>query len=136
MRTKFVAGFVTVTVTPGMTAPVGSCMTPLMLACVWATAGRTLRKTINQIDQIRRLRIVPPFLGVGISRSSLPKLLPDENNFARSGRGAHPIPAFQKSGVRFISELQLERELDLPRGWLRFRGQKDRHLSSSRSWFR
>src|SRR5881397_91592 len=86
MRTKFVAGFVTVTVTPGMTAPVGSCMTPLMLACVWATAGRTLRKTINQIDQIRRLRIVPPFLGVGILRSSLAKLLPDENNFARWGR--------------------------------------------------
>src|SRR5438128_12673332 len=90
VRTKFVSGFVTVTVTPGMTAPVGSCTTPLMLACVWATAGTTLRKTINQIDQIHRihrLRIVPPFWGVWISRSSLAKLLPDENNFALWGRG-------------------------------------------------
>src|SRR5437867_12387475 len=33
----------------------------------------------------------------------------------RAGEGAHPIP-IQKSGVRFMSELQLQRELDLPRG--------------------
>src|SRR5437660_9704705 len=33
----------------------------------------------------------------------------------RAAERAHPIPLFQKSGVRFISELQLERELDLPR---------------------
>src|SRR2546426_11951771 len=100
-----------------MTAPVGSCMTPLMLACVWATAGTTLRKTINQIDQIHRihrLRIVPPFWGVGISRSSLAKLLPDENNFG-AGEGSTPDSSISKSDVHFTSEQQLQRKLDLPR---------------------
>src|SRR5438093_8854988 len=35
----------------------------------------------------------------------------------RAGEGAHTrFLYFRKSGVRFISELQLQRELDLPRG--------------------
>src|SRR2546426_2425620 len=97
-----------------MTAPVGSCMTPLMLACVWATAGRTLRKTINQIDQIHRLGIVPPFWGGDFAQQSS-KAFCRMRTILRAGKGGTPDSSIQKSGVHFISELQLQRELDLPR---------------------
>src|SRR3989442_14039707 len=46
-RTWFVAGLVTVTVAPGMTAPLASRITPLMDPSVWASAGDTLNTRIQ-----------------------------------------------------------------------------------------
>jgi len=46
-RTWFVAGLVTVTIAPGMTAPLASRITPLMDPSVWAIAGDTLNTRIQ-----------------------------------------------------------------------------------------
>src|SRR5437870_9518045 len=46
-RTRFVSGLVTVTIAPGMTAPLASRITPLMDASVCAIAGNTLNRRIQ-----------------------------------------------------------------------------------------